>query len=126
MFDLKYLGLIFCVSVVGALAGLAAHFWRSEVGNGTGADEDPVYERGFLVVLPTQQNRYFEKNVLKAEWDSHGWWEFASLRNFVWYVGGPSVMAWIVGLSMWSYRADILAQICRSAGRVGLVPMFCS
>ena len=52
MLELKYLALLLCLSVVGALAGLAAHFWRSEVGNGTGADEDPVYERGALVVLP--------------------------------------------------------------------------
>jgi hypothetical protein len=44
MLELKYLALLLCLSVVGALAGLAAHFWRSEVGNGTGADEDPVYE----------------------------------------------------------------------------------
>ena len=49
MLELKYLALLLCLSVVGALAGLAAHFWRSEVGNGTGADEDPVYERGALV-----------------------------------------------------------------------------
>jgi hypothetical protein len=125
MLELKYLALLLCLSVVGALAGLAAHFWRSEVGNGTGADEDPVYERGALVVLPTRENRWFEKNVVKADWDSYGWWEFASLRNFLWYVGGGALMPWLGGLMLWPYRAELLVEVCRPLAQIGLVPMFC-
>ena len=125
MLELKYLALLLCLSVAGALAGLGAHFWRSEVGNGTGADEDPVYERGALVVLPTRENRWFEKNVVKADWDSHGWWEFASLRNFLWYVGGGALMPWLGGLMLWPYRAELLVEACRPLAQIGLVPMFC-
>ncbi len=125
MLELKYLGFLFCLSVAGALAGLAAHFWRSEVGNGTGADEDPVYERGFLVVLAPHRNRWLEKNVVKADWDSYGWWEFASLRNFIWYVGGGALTPWLVGLLLWPYRTEMLVGVCRPLARLALVPMFC-
>ena len=71
MLELKYLALLLCLSVVGALAGLAAHFWRSEVGNGTGAERTRL-RAGALVVLPTRENRWFEKNVVQADWDTAG------------------------------------------------------
>ena len=122
MLELKYLALLLCLSVFGALAGLVAHYWRSEVGNGTGADEDPLYERGFLVVLAPHKNRWFEKHVVKADWDSYGWWEFASLRNFIWYVGVGALMPWIGGLLLWSHRAEMLMGVCRPLARI---PMFC-
>jgi len=125
MVDLKYLGFLLCVSVACGLVGLAAHFWRSEVGNGTGANEDPVYERGRLVVLAPHEDRWFEKHVLKADWDSDGWWEFASARNFAWYVGVSALLPWVAGLAAWAYRAEILADACRPLGAIGLIPLFC-
>ncbi len=125
MLELKYLALLFSVSVVCALVGLAAHFWRSEVGNGTGANEDPVYERGPFMVLAPRRDRWFEKSVLKADWDSHGWWEFASLRNFLWYVGSGALLPWVLGLGAWAYRAEILTETCRPLGQIGLIPIFC-
>jgi hypothetical protein len=76
-------------------------------------------------VLPTRENRWLEKNVIKAEWDSHGWWGFASLRNFLWYVGFGALAPWLGGLPMWPYRAQVLVEVCRPLAQVGLVPMFC-
>jgi hypothetical protein len=125
MLELKYLGFLFALSVVGALAGLAAHYWRSEVGDGSGGNEDPIYERGSLTVLAPREDRQFEKSVLKADWDSHGWWEFASLRNFLWYVGGGALTPWVLGLAAWAQRADTLAAVCGPFGQLGLVPLFC-
>ena len=125
MLELKYLGFLFVLSTACALIGLCAHFWRSKVGNGTGANEDPVYERGGLVVLAPRENRSFEKHVLKADWDSDGWWEFASARNFFWYVGCSALFPWVVGLAMWAHRAEVLAEACRPLGQIGLIPLFC-
>jgi hypothetical protein len=125
MLELKYLALLFCLSVLGGLAGLAGHYWRSEVGDGTGANEDPIHEAGSLVVLPAHEDRWFEKNVIKADWDSDGWWEFASLRNFLYYVGGGALAPWLAGLLLWPNRAQVLIEACRPLAQIGLVPVFC-
>jgi hypothetical protein len=89
MLALKYLGFLCLLSVTGTLLGLATHFWRSEVGDGADTNADPVYERGRLVVPAPHEDRWVAKHVLKADWDSHGWWEFASAHNSLWRSGSP-------------------------------------
>ena len=121
-----YLAFLFCCSVIGALSGLAAHIWRAEVGDGTGANEDPVFEKGFLVVLAPHEDRALEKRAIKADWNENGWWDGYSLSNMAYYVGGGAAAPWIWGLLMWNSQDETMAAICGSLASTGITPLFCS
>ena len=49
-------------------------------------------------------------------------WEFASLRNFLYYAGGYLLVVWGVGAWYWGDKEAALATVCRT---VAHVPVFC-
>ena len=99
MLELKYLALLLCLSGRRRARRGSPHIsGAARSATAPAPTKIPVYERGSLVVLPAHKDRWLEKNVVKADWDSYGWWEFASLRNFLWYVGGGALTPWLGGL----------------------------
>ncbi len=60
-----------------------------------------------------------------GEYDSDGFWEFASLRNYMIHAGGGLLLVWGPGLWYWSSKEQALAAVCGYIGKVGLTPMFC-
>ena len=63
--------------------------------------------------------------VSGAEYDEQGFWEFASLRNFLYYAGGYLLVVWGLGAWHWGEKQAALATVCRTVAHSGIVPVFC-
>lgn len=108
----NYLMLLGVASVLALLVALAAHaahawlaapdHWRWDV---PGHSPDPPY--------------------LGAEYDEQGFWEFNSLRNFLYYASGNLLCVWGLGAWYWSQQELALANVCSTVAHVGIVPVFC-
>lgn len=68
--------------------------------------------------------RHYEPHP-NAEYDDDGFWEFASLRNYLYHAGGSLLFVW--GMGLWySERQDYaLAQVCGAVANLGITPVFC-
>jgi len=60
-----------------------------------------------------------------ADLDDAGFWEFASLRNYLYHAGGGLLLVWGLGLWYWDRQAHALAQVCTFVGQIGITPVFC-
>ena len=60
-----------------------------------------------------------------ADLDDAGFWEFASLRNYLYHAGGAILLVWGLGLWYWDRQAYALAQVCSFVGQIGIAPVFC-
>jgi hypothetical protein len=60
-----------------------------------------------------------------AEYDEQGFWEFASLRNYLIHAGGGLLLLWGLGLWYWDRQDYALAQVCGFVGHIGIAPVFC-
>jgi hypothetical protein len=113
MVTTNYLMMLGVGTVLGLLLGLANHAahaylatpdrWRWE--DIPGRSPDPAY-RG-------------------ANYDSDGFWEFASLGNYLYHAGGCLLIVWGLGLWYWDRQELALAQVCGFVGQVGITPLFC-
>ena len=68
-------------AVLGALAGIVAHFWRAHA---TMFPED--LGLGEPLDTLTRDDYQWEKHVVGAEWDDAGYWDPGSVRNLVYYM----------------------------------------
>jgi hypothetical protein len=60
-----------------------------------------------------------------AEYDNDGFWEFASVRNYLYHAGGGVLILWGFGLWYSERQDEALAQVCGAIANLGLVPVFC-
>ena len=60
-----------------------------------------------------------------GEYDSDGFWEFASLRNYLIHAGGGLILVWGLGLWYWDRQQLALAEVCGVVAHVGITPVFC-
>lgn len=60
-----------------------------------------------------------------AEYDADGFWEFASLRNYLYHAGGGVLLVWGFGLWYWDSQELALGQVCGFVSRIGITPVFC-
>jgi hypothetical protein len=106
---LMMLGVASVLALLLALAGHCAHAWLAVPdrwhGDVLGRSPDPPYPG--------------------AEYDEQGFWEFASLRNFLYYAGGYLLTVWGLGAWYWGEKQAALASVCRTVAHIGIVPVFC-
>ena len=60
-----------------------------------------------------------------AEYDDQGFWEFASLRNYLYHAGGGLLFVWGLGLWYVDRQQLALAKICGIVAHAGITPIFC-
>jgi hypothetical protein len=60
-----------------------------------------------------------------ADYDDEGFWEFASLRNYLLYALTNLAAVWGVGLWFWDRKAYALGQVCAFVAHAGITPLFC-
>jgi hypothetical protein len=116
-----YLVLVMTGSVAGAGLGAVAHWWRA---NATACPEKLFEDERWNAAFGGADYVY-ERDVVRAEWDEGGWWEFHSLRNLAYYVLSGAAAPLLIGAWYWSERQDIVARTCGSIVRLGLKAMFC-
>jgi hypothetical protein len=112
MVTVNYLLMLGVGTVFALLVGLASHAahaylatpdsWRQDI---PGRWADPYYRN--------------------AEYDEHGFWEFASLSNYLYHAGGGVLFIWGIGLWYWDSQAYALSQVCGMVGQAGITPVFC-
>lgn len=61
-----------------------------------------------------------------ADYDEEGFWEFASMRNVLLYVGTNLAMVWGFGFWFWDRQEQALAAVCSGFRYIGTTPLFCS
>jgi hypothetical protein len=61
-----------------------------------------------------------------ADYDDRGYWEFASLRNYLLYALSDLAIVWGFGLRNWDRQDFALGQVCGFVAHIGLEPLFCS
>jgi hypothetical protein len=72
------------------------------------------------------QRRSPEGRFQGADYDNMGYWEFASLRNFLLYAGSNLIFVWGPGYWFWDRQELVLANVCAAVAHVGIAPLFCS
>jgi hypothetical protein len=112
MVTINYLAMLGVASVFALLLGLANHAahaylampdsWRTDI---PGRSPDPAYRN--------------------ADYDEAGFWEFASLRNYMIHAGCGLLFVWAIGLWYWDRQAFVLAQVCGFVAKAGITPVFC-
>ena len=62
-----------------------------------------------------------------ADYDEEGYWEFASLHNYLLYAGTNLAFVWGFGLWFWycDRQAYALTQVCSFVAHAGIRPVFC-
>lgn len=108
------------LTFLAALGGLIAHFIRASIGH----DETPIHERGFLVI-GGGEDRYFEKNIIRAHRNDDGSWDGHSVRNMTYLASAAVLVVLVPCLLAWSIRQDVLLQACANFALFNLKPMFC-
>ena len=112
MVTTNYLLMLGVGSVFALLLGLANHAahaylatperWRWDI---PGRSPDPAYQ--------------------SANSDAEGFWEFASLGNYLFHAGGGLLLVWGFGLWYWDRQDFALAQVCGFVAKAGITPLFC-
>jgi hypothetical protein len=91
-----------------ALASHAAHAW---------------------LATPDHENRDFPGRLGDprpgGDHDAEGFWEFASLRNYLIHAGSSLLLMWGLGLWYWDRQQLALVEVCRFIDRAGITPVFC-
>lgn len=60
-----------------------------------------------------------------GHYDEGGWWEFASLRNYLSHALPLVFFVIAAGIYWWDDRAAVMAKVCGSAATIGMQPLFC-
>jgi hypothetical protein len=121
MTTFAYIVLVVTGSALGGLAGIAAHWWRA---NATAYPEKLFDDERWNMAFGGADYVY-ERDVVKAEWNDAGWWEYYSLRNLLYHVVWGMAAPVLLGAWFWSERATAVAKTCEAAAWIGWAPLFC-
>jgi hypothetical protein len=116
-----YIVLVLTGSALGGLLGAAAHWWRA---NATPYPERLFDDERWNAAL-NGADYVYERDIVKAEWDEAGWWDYYSLRNLLYHVLWGAGFPFLIGAWFWSERAAAVAQACGALGAIGWRPLFC-
>jgi hypothetical protein len=60
-----------------------------------------------------------------GDYDAEGFWEFASLRNYLIHAGSSLLLVWGLGLWYWDRQQLALEEVCGFLSHAGITPVFC-
>jgi hypothetical protein len=109
-----------CWSVLGLALGFAAHWWKSH------ADPYPDVLDKDQPLLNMALTEYSAENYrLGHRYDEGGYWEYYSLTNLKYYLGGglSAVLAAVYATA--EGHAAARGGLCAAAEWVRLTPVFC-
>jgi|GEM_PF-6356582 len=110
----NYVMMLAVGTVLALLVGLASHAAHA-----------------YLAIRP---DNFWEKDIpgrwpqppyRNPDYDSEGYWEFASLRNFLYHAGGCVLFVWGLGLWFFDRQELALAETCAFLAKAGIEPLFC-
>jgi hypothetical protein len=85
---------------------------------------DKLFDGGGLTDTVLNEVMSPEHRVF-GHYDSVGWWEFYSWRNYAIHAGPYLFVVLATAILNWDNRAEAVAYICTSAAEIGLSPAFC-
>ena len=104
-------------TVLAAIFGFAAHFWKSNF--------DPYPDRwsgsSMLDIMTTEHS--YDKEHFGCEYTDAGFWQWDSLRNLAYYVISAVGVAWFF-MAMAGLPASTQI-LCRGLQALTLTPLFC-
>lgn len=107
-------------SVLGLAAGFAAHWWKAN------ADPYPDILDKDSPLLNMALTEYSAENyLLDHRYDDAGFWQYHSLRNLAYYLGGGLVTVLVAVYATTEGHAAAREGVCRLTGAIGWVPVFC-
>jgi hypothetical protein len=112
---------LWIVALAGALGvGLVSHYWHANFQ----AFPDKLFDGGKL--SDTVLNEVMSpEHRLFGHYDSGGWWEFYSWRNYAMHAVPYLILVVVIGILGWEDRAGTLSWACENLTSVGLSPVFC-
>lgn len=120
MIGTAYIAFVLSFAVLGALIGIAAHFWRAHA---TMYAEDLGLGEPYNTL--TREDYQWEKHVVGAEWDDAGFWDPGSVRNLLYYMAIGFGTPLLAGLALWDQRAELVGLVCQLLADVGLNAPLC-
>ncbi len=120
MATFAYLAIVLSLVVLGALLGIAAHYWRAHA---TPYAED--LGLGEPLNTMTRDDYQWEKHVVGAEWDDAGFWAADSVRNLLYYMGSGALAPLLFGVAFWGQRQELVGAFCATLRSVGLNSPLC-
>jgi hypothetical protein len=121
MLQFSYLCFVFAATVLGALLGIGAHFWRAHAT----LYAEKLFEDGDFANELFIDNYMAEKYVVGAEWDDAGFWAGDSVRNLAYYMISGALVPLLLGAALWDRQREIVGAICTGLAAVGLNPPLC-
>ena len=120
MAEFAYIAFVLAFTVLGALSGIFAHFWRAHAKMfpedlGLGEPLDTL----------TRDDYQWEKHAVGAEWDDAGYWAPDSVRNLIYYVASGAAAPLVVGAVFWGQRHDAVKLVCQYSAAIGLLSPLC-
>ncbi len=116
-----YVLFVFSFAVLGALLGIAAHYWRAHA---------TLYAEDLGLGEPldtlTRNDYQWEKHVVGAEWDDAGFWRSDSVRNLLYYMAMGFFGPLFVGFALWDQKVELVGAVCHGLVRVGLHSPLCT
>ncbi len=120
MAEIAYIAFVLAFTVLGAFAGILAHFWRAHAKM---FPEDLGLGEPFNTL--TREDYQWEKYVVGAEWDDAGYWAPDSIRNLIYYVASGAAAPLLFGAVFWGERDEAVKLVCQLAAAAGLQSPLC-
>jgi hypothetical protein len=121
MLQFTYLCFVFAATVVGALLGALAHFWRAHATPyAEKLFDDGDFANGLFI-----DNYLTDKYVAGAEWDDAGFWAADSVRNLIYYMISGALVPVLLGTALWDRQQEIVGAICTGLAGAGLHSPLC-
>jgi hypothetical protein len=110
----------FLWAMIGLIAGFAAHWWKAN------ADPYPDIIDKDRPLMNMALTEYSVTNyALDHAYDEAGFWDYYSLRNLLFYLSGGVGSVLLAVYATAEGHALAREGLCKVAGVVGLVPVFC-
>jgi hypothetical protein len=111
---------VFCWALLGLALGFAGHWWKSN------ADPYPdILDKDSPALNIALTEHTVENYALDHRYDEAGYWEYYSLRNLFYYLGGGVGGTMLAVYATTEGHLAARAGLCAAAGFFKLTPVFC-